>query len=143
MASRNNSLDELSNIRCSDTRAGAGRLSGPAGRALMELNVAAAGAAAAQIASGMIAGGERDLKPVIHSRLAIVGDTDHSGARDTVDIHVVGDIPGIGIALGRIAGALGGTHVHPGAVVDVIKMTDRRPSANSARDPEIPPVACW
>src|SRR5262245_56928820 len=64
------------------------------GRAFMELDVAAAGAGAAQIPTGVVSGRESDIIDVVPTRLTVVGDNDGGGARDVINQNIIIDRTG-------------------------------------------------
>src|SRR5437867_3515506 len=96
-------------------------LFGPAGRAFVQLNVAAAGTAATQIAPGVIAVGDGDVEYVVAAGFAIVGRNDGAGASTAADIDVVIDFARGGVDHG-VADDGGGTDMHSGAMIDIVQV---------------------
>jgi hypothetical protein len=87
--------------------------------AIMQLDVSASGAIAAEASSGRITIRQDNRKGVVPARFAVVRHLHHGSSGFTVDRHVVTDQPGVRVdhVISRHSRRL---HVHLRAVVDVI-----------------------
>src|SRR5438876_10114243 len=109
------------------------RLAGPTDRAAMQLNIAAARTAPAEITPGVIAVRHRDVEEVVAARFTFVARKDRASAGAAIDIDVVID-PARGRINNRIAGDSGRSHVHSTAMIDVIQVAPELAASDAAAD---------
>ncbi len=106
--------------------------------ALVELDVAATGVVAAQIATCEVAVGQLDFEYVIPARLAFVAHADSRSARLTVDRNRVVDDPAIRvIRINRVARDGRVFDVHARVMIDVVEVAPERAIFDTTRDTEI------